>query len=149
MHCFSAGVSGWLPLYPPVVKPHTAPPYDDLPPSTNPPVSYVGGIEVSFSFSCDEDRELVLSRCVEMGWEPPRGGSTSVEGGQTAEREGVEADMKDPKTSWKFSVKVPELSVPMEAVTIDLSEDPSPYMYCFLRYRLFDSGEGTRIQLDS
>ena len=135
-------MSGWFPLYSPAPKSNATPPPEELPPDTGAPC-HVGGIEVSFSFSGDEDRELVLSRGVEMGWVPPQGSRMSLEGGlpvrERSERE--EADMKDLKTCWKFSVKVIELCVPMEAVTIDMSEDPAPYMYCFLRYRFFDSGE--------
>ena len=144
LYCF-AGVHGWLPLYPPSQNTdETAPDQIDNP--SDPP--YVGGIELSLSFSTDEDRQQVLSRALEVGWKPPptagRGGATDVERGELVGeggREGRERLLKDSKCRWKFSVKVTELVLPIEAVTISMSEDPAPYMYCFLRYRFFDSGK--------
>ena len=62
------------------------------------------------------------------------------EGGE-GEAEGGEKKLSDSKCRWKFSVRVAEVIVPMESVTISMSEDPAPYMYCFLRYRFFDSGK--------
>ena len=143
-------MSGWLPLYPPSLESNEIPP-EEVPANQPTTPNHVGGVEVSFSFSSEGDRQLVLSRGVEMGWEPLEGGQWGVEGGLGEgggggrEGKGEETKLKDSDSSWKFSVKVVEVCVPMEAVTISLSEDPAPYMYCFLRYQFFDSGENLYI----
>ena len=124
--------------------------------------SYVGGVEVSLSFSRDDDRKFILARGLEMGWKFPEGSRINTSGldellelyqgvrgrERGEEREGVREGgcLKDP-VRWKFRVNATELLVPVETVTITMLEDPAPYMYCFLRYRLFDSG-GLRRVLD-
>ena len=114
--------------------------------------SYVGGVEVSLAFSNDEDRKLILARGLELGWRIPEGGRFNMEGldelvaSDHEERvERISDCLKSP-VRWKFCVKMTEFWVPMEAVTISMSEDPAPYLYCFLRYKFFDSGvtAGTR-----
>ena len=130
---------GWLPLYPPAKNSNIAAPELITNHSS---AEYVGGIEVSLSFSSDEERELVLSHGQELGWVPANTDRVAV--GGAVQREGVKGEgkreLKDAKCRWKFSIEVMEISVPVEAVTILLSQDPAPYMYCYLKYRFFDSG---------
>ena len=138
--CFYLGVCGWLPLYPPAKNSNVAAP--ELITNHTSTTEYVGGIEVSLSFSSDEDRELVLSHGQELGWVPANTDRVTLDG--AVQREGVKGEgkreLKDEKCRWKFSIEVTEVSVPVEAVTILLSQDPAPYMYCYLKYRFFDSG---------
>ena len=95
-----------------------------------------------------------------MGWKFPEGSRINMNGldellelyqgerGKEREgrREGVREGgcLKDP-VRWKFCVNMTELLVPVETVTITMLEDPAPYMYCFLRYRFFDSGVLRRV----
>lgn len=143
----TAGVHGWFPLFPPLRNSDTqgyAPgPINNLAPgSVNP---YVGGVEVSLSFSNKEDRKLILGRGLEMGWKIPESCMVTTEGldeimesfqGQSKTHDSLRSEIR-----WKFCLKMTELWVPLEAVTIPMSEDQAPYLYCFLRYRFFDSGE--------
>lgn len=102
---------------------------------------------MSLSFSDNEDRKLVLGRGLEMGWKIPESCMVTTEGldeiiesfrgGQSSKT----CDSLGSAIRWKFCLKMTELWVPLEAVTIPMSEDPAPYLYCFLRYRFFDSGE--------
>ena len=142
---------GWFPLHPPV---HTSNIVDSAPeimtnPDTPTALCYVGGVEVSLSFSSDEDRKFVIARGVEMGWKLSDNSRINTafldkeivtalgeKSGESSDGGGFGSSSR-----WRFSVKATKLWVPMETITIAMSEDPAPYMYCFLRYKFFDSGK--------
>ena len=98
----------------------------------------------------------MITRGLELGWKAPESSRINTDclcselsasgerelpgrGEREKEAEGVS------ENQWKFSVKVTELWVPLETVTIVMSEDPAPYLYCFLKYRFFNSGETVHI----
>lgn len=146
---YTAGVHGWFPLFPLLRNSDTqgyapGPISNSASGSVNP---YVGGLEVSLSFSNNEDRKLVLGRGLEMGWKIPESCMVNTEGldemieSFQGRQSSKTCDSLRSLIRWKFCLKMTELWVPLEAVTIPMSEDPAPYLYCFLRYRFFDSGE--------
>ena len=148
---WSIGVHGWFPLFPPI---HSSDTHDSAPgqignPDPNGACSYVGGVEVSLSLANKDDRKLILARGLDMGWKIPEGSGinmdysdqpTQPEPRQEGRSENVGGGSLKHPVLWKFDVKLTELWVSAEAVAIPLSEDPAPYMYCFVRYRFFNSG---------
>ena len=148
---WSIGVHGWFPLFPPL---HSSDTHDSAPgqignPDPNGTCSYVGGVEVSLSLANKDDRKLILARGLDMGWKIPEGSGinmdysdqpTQPEPRQEGRSENVGGGCLKHPVLWKFDVKLTELWVSAEAVAIPLSEDPAPYMYCFVRYRFFNAG---------
>lgn len=79
-----------------------------------------------------------------MGWKIPESSWITAEGldeiAESYHQSSKNCNSLRNLIRWKFCLKMTELYVPVGAVTIPLSEDPAPYLYCFLRYRFFDSG---------
>ena len=147
----SVGVRGWFPLYPPLSNSvnHESAPESISNPDLHTACHYVGGVEVSLSFSSDDERKSILARGLEMGWKPPESNMSGLDellelyqGGKGREGEREGGCLRNP-VCWRFCVNVTELLVPIETVAIAMLEDPAPYLYCFLRYRFFDSGTHT------
>ena len=101
----------------------------------------VGGVQISLSLSDKDDRQLILDKALELGWKYPEGGGINTLDGEGETEESRGRGLMDSKSRWKFCIKVTELWVPMESVTLTMLEDPAPYMYCYLKYRFYDSGE--------
>ena len=143
LHVFFVGVSGWFPLYPPVrsSKNRDAAPELTGNSDSHRAPCYVGGVEISLTLSKDDDRQLILSHGLEMGWKLPEGSRLNCLDELREEGERENGRLASSKSRLKFCVKVTELWVPVETVTIMMSEDPAPYMYCYVRYKFFDSGE--------
>lgn len=144
------GISGWIPLYPLVSSSHAAPELTSNYHNSHSMPCYVGGVEVSLSLSNQEDRQLILSQGKDMGWKLPEGHHLNCLDELKEDRMGGEGRVDggllgSSKSRLRFSVKVTDLWVPMETVTIAMSEDPAPYMYCYLKYKFFDSSESSDV----
>lgn len=62
------GVNGWYPLVPPTSH-QSFPPDQDQ--TISPHLLYIGGVEVTATFSSRQDHELVLTTAKKLGWQPP------------------------------------------------------------------------------
>lgn len=120
------GVHGWYPFLPPAT-PHTAPVSGPthLQRWQDPPVvtcAYVGGVEVSATFSSKRDRQLVLSSLDTASCEPSK----------LLDMGGVR--------QWEVELQVQYLWIENRTVFHGSATKGQP-VHCFLRYRFFDLGE--------
>ena len=91
------------------------------------PDRYVGGVELTLSFTREEDRELVLSHAARLGWKPNPIAELSISPCAT-------------QLKLRFEVTIDSLWVSVDDVIIPVSGEPS-YKCCFVRYRFFSLGE--------
>ena len=148
------GIHGWFPLHAPVTSDDGG--WESVPefhpttfPDTPPLEEYVGGVELSISFTNKDDRRMILSSALKMGWKAPQGCSIDflslVPASPTEEEEmGAEEVGLDGGGGerWRLDINVNSLSVPLDAVAMPLPTVKNPtYKYCFLRYRFMDNSE--------
>ena len=124
-------------------------------PDTPPPLEeYVGGVELSISFPNKDDRQMILSSALKMGWKAPKGCSIDllslVPASPTGEEEMGAEDVGEGgrggggggEGTWRLDINVNSLSVPLDAVAMPLPTVKNPtYKYCFLRYHFMDNSE--------
>ena len=123
-------------------------------PNTPPLEEYVGGVELSISFPNKDDRQVILSSALKMGWKAPKGCSidhlslvpASPTGEEVMGAEEVGLDVGGGggggEETWRLDISVNSLSVPLDAVAMPLPTVKNPtYKYCFLRYRFMDNSE--------
>lgn len=120
-------------------------------PDTPPLEEYVGGVELSISFPNKDDRQMILSSALKMGWKAPEGCSIDllslVPALPTGEEEMRAEDVGGGgegggEWMWRLDINVNSLSVPLDAVAMPLPTVKNPtYKYCFLRYRFMDNSE--------
>ena len=108
------GASGWFVLYCKGDTPLTAD-------------RYSGGVELTLSFTREEDRELVISHAARLGWKSD----------PTAE---LSMDPCAVQKKLTFEITIDRLWVSVNDVIIPVSEEPL-YKGCFVRYRFFSLGE--------
>ena len=103
-----------------------------------------GGIELSFSFSNEDDLKLVWVQGLKSGWKLPQCGIDlgCVLTADSQHRSSEELQMDSINLEWKVSIEISQLCVPLESVAIPTAREPS-YKYCFVRYRLFKAGNIT------
>ena len=151
------GIRGWFPLHAPVTSDDGG--WESIPefPSTTflntPPLEeYVGGVELSISFPNKDDRQMILSSALKMGWKAPQGCSINllslVPASPTEEEEigaeevGLDVGGGGGEERWRLDINVNSLLVPLDAVAMPLPTVKNPtYKYCFLRYRFMDNSE--------
>ena len=144
--------------------PHPPSPSPTLPPPhPHAPSYHVGGVELSLSLPRPEERRRLLSRALEMGWE-----GLEEEEEEEEEREGKKEgeviegrelgserksgrnrrDKDNEKNQTlrkgysllKFDIKVPELWVPLESVSITMP-GVSSHNYCYVQYKLWEASK--------
>ena len=153
---FLLGIRGWFPLHAPVTSDDGG--WESIPefPSTTflntPPLEeYVGGVELSISFPNKDDRQMILSSALKMGWKAPQGCSIDLlslvpasptEEEIGAEEVGLDVGGGGGEERWRLDINVNSLLVPLDAVAMPLPTVKNPtYKYCFLRYRFMDNSE--------
>lgn len=135
------GVHGWFPLVPSFRQSVTAS-ASTANPDPESACSYVGGVEVSLSFSNKDDRKLVISRGIEMGWVRPEGydinlDSLDQEQPPLNQVPGDKDGCLEGSTRWRFDIRMSQLWIPLESVVILMS---GAHKYCYLRYKFFEAG---------
>lgn len=148
---FLLGVRGWFPLHPPKSS-------DDrdrqsaseaASPDTPPLEEFVGGVELSIFFTNNEDRKVILSSALKMGWKAPK--SCSIDCPSLVPvlhtREEVMDDREvgcgvEGGEGWRLDLSVNSLWVPLDAVVSPVPTAANPtYKFCFIRYRFMDNSE--------
>lgn len=134
----SPGIRGWFALH----APSSSSPSDEQTAQSSPPTSttatYVGAVELSFSFANEGDRKLVVSHGLKMGWKAPKSCSIDLTFPQMQDRTQNEA-MLSGNQRWRLEICISGVWLPLGTVAIPTAQQPT-YKYCFLRYRFFEKG---------
>ena len=125
-HIF-VGVSGWFPL----VSCNSG--YDTLPTVEHSADSNcVGGVELSVSFSCAEDRTAVLRTGTKLGWSPALKGVS------------INSQTGDTVITWEedsqLEIQIEGAMLPIEMVAIPTSVKEK-YRLCYVHYKFYDRGK--------
>lgn len=150
---FLLGVRGWFPLHPPKSSGDEDRELASEAASPDKPLleEYVGGVELSIFFTNQEDRQLILSSALKMGWKVPNGcgiNLPSLVPSPVSQTQEEVTGVREVRCSvrggegWRLDLNVNSLWVPLDAVASPVPTATNPtYKYCFVRYRFMDNSE--------